>query len=119
MKTILTLAFTIICLFLYSQIGVVTLQKNTDHVPMDMWYTMADKGRENQMYFTSHDEEFAKSILDKVLQELEISPEDTVGIDEEGSPYWGVDLGNGFHSWVFWSDEDPFFTVTILAEEND
>lgn len=117
MKTILTLAFTIISLFVKSQIGVVTLDKGVDYVPMNMWYTINEKDRQNQMYFTSHQKEVTKSVLDKVLLDLDILVSDTVGVDKDGSPYWGTDLGNGFYSWIYYSEEDTFYTVTILAEE--
>jgi hypothetical protein len=119
MKTlILTLGTLVVSQFLSSQIGVVTLDKGQDYVPMNMWYTIHEKGRKNQMYFTSHDKEDVGEVLDKVLTDLDIPKSDTVGIDEQGSPYWGTDLGNGFYSWVFYSQEDTFFTITILSEEN-
>jgi hypothetical protein len=117
MKKILISSFILISQFLQSQIGVVTLDKGVDYVPMNMWYTINEKDRQNQMYFTSHQKEVTKSQLDKVLIDLDILVSDTVGVDEDGSPYWGTDLGNGFYSWIYYSEEDTFYTVTILVEE--
>lgn len=117
MRTLLITLSLFIYQFIYSQIGVVTLDKGVDYVPMNMWYTIGDKDRKNQMYFTSHNKEVVESVLDKVLLDLAIDKDDSSGKDEDGSPYWEGDLGNGFYVFVFYSEEDTFYTVTILAEE--
>jgi len=116
-KLILTLTLLITTLITNAQIGVVTLKRKSEYVPMNMWYTIHDKDRENQMYFTSHDEEVANDVLQKVLLDLGIDPEDSQGEDERGDDYWGTDLGNGFYSWIFFGKDKNFYTVTILTEE--
>lgn len=116
-KTVLTLALLVSTLTAKAQWGVVTLDKGVEYVPMEMWYTIHEKDRKNQMYFTSHDAEVAGEVLQKVLDDMDILMEDTLGIDSDGSSYWGIDLGNGFHSFVYFTHEQTFYTVTIVAEE--
>lgn len=116
-KTVLTLALLASTLTAKSQWGIVTLEKNIDYVPMEMWYTINEKDRKNQMYFTSHDAEVAGEVLQKVLSDMDVAMEDTMGRDSEGSLFWGAELGNGFYSWIFYTDEKGFFTVAILTEE--
>jgi len=116
-QIILTLALLASSFEVTSQIGIVTLQKKSESVPAEMWYTIHEKGRENQMYFTSHDAEVAGEMLHKVLFDLDIELEDTIGRDADGSLFWGAELGNGFYSWIFYTVEEGFFTVAILTEE--
>lgn len=115
-KVILTLAL-LISSTANAQWGVVTLDKGSDYVPMEMWYTIHEKDRKNQMYFTSHDAEVTGGVLQKVLFDLDIELEDTIGHDSEGSLFWGAELGNGFYSWIFYTVEEGFYTVAILTEE--
>jgi hypothetical protein len=116
-KIILTGALLLSSLTASAQWGVVTLERGVDYVPMEMWYTIHEKDRTNQMYFTSHDAEVAGEVLQKVLADMDIMMEDTLGTDSDGDPYWGIDLGNGFYSYVYFSHEETFYTVTILADE--
>ena len=116
-KTVLTLVLLASSLAAQAQWGIVTLDKKSEYVPMNMWYTIHEKDRKNQMYFTSHDAEIVGEILGKVLSDMGIDPDDAQGKDEFGDSYWGIDLGNGFYSWVFYGQEEDFFTVTILTEE--
>lgn len=116
-KTVLTLALLVSTLTAKAQWGIVTLDKGSEYVPMEMWYTIHEKDRKNQMYFTSHDAEVAGEVLRKVLFDMDIEMEDTIGVDSDGSLFWGTDLGNGFYSWVFYTEEDTYFTVAILTDE--
>ncbi len=116
-QVVLTIAMLASSLTAKAQWGVVTLDRGTEYVPMEMWYTIHEKDRKNQMYFTSHDAEVAGEVLQKVLSDMNILLDDTLGIDEDGDSYWGVDLGNGFYSSVYFSHEQTFYTVTILTEE--
>lgn len=116
-KIVLTVALLLSSLTASAQWGIVTLERGVDYVPMEMWYTIHEKDRTNQMYFTSHDAEVAGEVLQKVLSDMDIEMEDTLGIDSDGSTYWGTDLGNGFYSYVYFSHEQTFYTVTILTDE--
>ena len=117
MKTILITLFILISIVVKSQIGVVTLDKGADYIPMNMWYTIADKDRKNQIYFTSHQQEVTESLLEKILFDYDINFEDSLGVDSEGSPYWGIEMGNGFYSWVYYTKEDNFYSIAIVTEE--
>lgn len=116
-KLILTLVMFLTTLTVNAQIGIVTLEKGSDYVPMNMWYTIHEKDRKNQMYFTTHDEDYSFTVLQNVLEDLDIIMGDTLGTDENDLPYWGTPLDNGFHSWVFYSKEEDFYTITIISEE--
>lgn len=116
-KTVLTLALLASTLTAKAQWGVVTLDKGADYIPMEMWYTIHEKDRKNQMYFTSHDAEVAGEVLQKVLDDMDILMEDTIGTDSDGDLYWGTYLGNGFHSFIYFSHEETYYTVIIVTEE--
>ena len=116
-KFILVLVIFTCIINVRAQIGVVTLDKGSDYVPMNMWYTIHEKHRKNQMYFTSHDAEVTGEVLHKVLFDLDIELEDTIGRDADGSLFWGAELGNGFYSWIFYTEEPGYYTVAILTEE--
>lgn len=116
-KLILTLVMLLTTLVSNAQWGIVTLDKGSEYVPMNMWYTIHEKDRVNQMYYTSHDSDITFSVLQKVLLDLDILMEDTLGVDDDGSPFWGTDLGNGFYSWIYYTEENNFFTVSILSDE--
>lgn len=116
-KLILTLVMLLTTLVSNAQIGIVTLEKGSDYVPMNMWYTIHEKDRKNQMYFTTHDEDYAYSVLENVLDDLSIIIGDTLGTDDNNDPYWGNNLDNGFFVTVFYTEEDGFYSITILSEE--
>jgi hypothetical protein len=118
-QIILTLALLASSFEVTSQIGIVTLQKKSESVPAEMWYTIHEKGRENQMYYTTYDAESAGEVLRSVLDDMGIIMEDVIGLDELGDPYWGTYLGNGYYCTVYLHRDDEYqlYTVTILAEE--
>ena len=107
-KIVLTVALLLSSSTALAQWGVVTLEKGVEYVPMEMWYTIHEKDRVNQMYFTSHDAEVAGEVLQKVLSDMNISMEDTLGTDSAGDLYWGIDLGNGFHSFIYFTHQQTF-----------
>ena len=51
MKTIILTLSLLLSNFIYSQIGVITLKKN-ESVPLNMWYTIDEKDREDNLYIT-------------------------------------------------------------------
>ncbi len=115
----LLLALAIVCnLNALSQIGVITLKNDNSQIPFDMWYTINDEGRENQMYYTSDDAESAGEVLQKILYDLDIAIEDTIGTDEYNIPFWGKSLGNGYYTTIYLDHNRQFdlYTVTLLTE---
>lgn len=118
-KIVLTIALLASSLSTNAQMGIVTLKKKTESVPAEMWYTINEKGRENQMYYTTYDAEIAGEVLRGVLDDMGILMDDVIGLDELGDPYWGAYLGNGYYctAYLHRDDEYKLYTVTILAEE--
>ena len=117
-KIVLTIALLASSLSTNAQIGIVT-KKKTENIPAEMWYTIQEKGRENQMYYTTYDAEIAGEVLRGVLDDMGILMDDVIGLDELGDPYWGAYLGNGYYCTVYLHRDDEYqlYTVTILAEE--
>lgn len=118
-KIVLTIALLASSLIANAQMGIVTLKKKTESVPADMWYTINEKDRENQMYYSTNDAEIAGEVLRDVLDDMGILMDDVIGLDELGDPFWGTYLGNGFYCTVYLHRDEKFdiYTVTILAEQ--
>jgi hypothetical protein len=57
-KLILTLTLLLTTLISNAQIGVITLKKN-ESVPLNMWYTIDEKDREDNLYITFDNEDLA------------------------------------------------------------
>jgi len=118
-KIVLTAVLLASSLIANAQIGIVTLKKKTESVPAEMWYTIHEKDRENQMYYSTQDAEVAGEVLRAVLDDMGILMDDVIGLDELGDPFWGTYLGNGYYCTVYFHRDDKFnvYTVTILAEQ--
>mgnify|MGYP000745163183 CR=1 FL=1 len=120
MKTIILTAAMLASNLIYSQIGVLTLKKN-DLIYFGMWYTIAEKGRENNLYITYDDEDMAIYKLEQILSEFDVLIEEPTGTDEDGDSYWTVEQENGFISDVYYIREKnfPYFTITITSIPNE
>lgn len=116
-KVILTVAFFLMTITTNAQIGVLTLKGRVKYVPKNMWYTINEKSRKNQMYFTSDDGEIGGEVLRKTLFDIGIAVEDTIGRDGGGDLYWENDLNNGYICRVFYTIKENNYTITILTFE--
>ena len=116
-KVVLTVALLLSSLTSNAQIGVLTLKRGVKYVPKNMWYTVNEKSRKNQMYFTSDDAEIGGEVLRKILFDIGIAVEDTIGRDEGGDLYWENDLNNGYVCRVFYTIKENNYTITILTFE--
>ena len=116
MKTVLLTLSLIFTNFIYSQIGVLTMSKN-DRVYIGMWYTVDQRGRENNIYITYDDEDMAVFKLEEILSQFDLETEKPHGKDQYGDPYWTVEQENGFISDIFYIKEQnfPLYTITIVS----
>lgn len=115
-KIILTLVMLLTTLVSNSQIGVITIKKN-ENVPLNMWYTINEKDRENNLYITFEDEDLAVYTLDNLLSQFDMEIDLTSGEDTDGDPYWTVEQNNGYISDIYYIKEKdfPLFTITIVS----
>lgn len=111
--TLLSLFFSSVC---FSQIGIVSLDANSKTVPLNMWYSIDQKSRKNQMYWTTDDVEIAGEILREVVFDIGLSPED-IKIDNDGEPFWQSNLGNGYLTQVHMEQVGDLFNVVIITLE--
>lgn len=116
MKTIILTLSLLLSNLIYSQIGVLTMGKN-DRVQIGMWYTIDQKGRENNLYITYDDEDMAIYKLEQLLSQFDRVIELNDGEDQYGDPYWTVEQENGFISDIFYIKEKdfPLYTITIVS----
>jgi hypothetical protein len=99
-----------------AQIGVITIKKNQT-VPLNMWYTIDEKGRENNIYITFEDEDLAIYTLDYLLSHYDMDIELPNDKDVDGDPYWTVEQENGYDSDIYYIKEKnfPLYTITIVS----
>jgi len=115
-KLILTLGLLFSTFLTIAQIGVLTMGKN-DRVQIGMWYTIDQKGRENNIYITYDDEDMAIYKLEDLLSQFDQVIEIPDGQDQYGDPYWTVEQENGFISDIYYIKEKdfPLYTITIVS----
>ena len=115
-KLILTLTILFTTIFSNAQIGVITCKKN-ETVPLNMWYTIDEKERENNIYITYDDEDLAVYSLEKLLSQFDMEIELPTEKDTDGDPYWTIEQDNGYISDIYYIKEKdfPLFTITIVT----
>ena len=115
-KIILTLVLLLTTLGSNAQIGVITIKKNQT-VPLNMWYTIDEKDRENNIYITFEDEDLAITTLGNILAQFDMDVDDPTDEDVDGDPYWTVEQENGYISDIYYIKEKnfPLYTITIVS----
>jgi len=115
-KLILTLGLLFSTFLTIAQIGVITLKKN-ESVPLNMWYTIYEKGREDNLYITFDNEDLAVYTLDNLLGQFDMEIELPNDKDVDGDPYWTVEQENGYISDIYYIKEKnyPLYTITIVS----
>lgn len=115
-KLILTLVLLLTTLVSNAQIGVITLKKNQT-VPLNMWYTIDEKGREDNIYITFEDEDLAIHKLGNLLGQFDMETGHPNGEDTDGDSYWYVEQENGYSCYIYYIKEKkfPLFTITIVS----
>jgi hypothetical protein len=116
MKTIILTLSLLLSNLIYSQIGVITLKKN-ESAPLNMWYTIYEKGREDNLYITFDNEDLAVYTLDNLLGQFDMEIELPNDKDVDGDPYWTVEQENGYISDIYYIKEKnyPLYTITIVS----
>jgi hypothetical protein len=115
-KLILTLGLLFSTFLTIAQIGVITLKKN-ESVPLNMWYTIDEKDREDNLYITFENEDLAVYTLKNLLGQFDMEIELPNDKDVDGDPYWTVEQENGYISDIYYIKEKNYslYTITIVS----
>jgi hypothetical protein len=115
-KLILTLTLLLTTLISNAQIGVITLKKN-ESVPLNMWYTIDEKDREDNLYITFENEDLAVYTLGNLLGQFDMEIDLPNDKDVDGDPYWTVEQENGYISDIYYIKEKNYslYTITIVS----
>jgi hypothetical protein len=115
-KLILTLGLLFSTFLTIAQIGVITLKKN-ESVPLNMWYTIDEKDREDNLYITFDNEDLAVYTLGNLLGQFDMEIELPNDKDVDGDPYWTVEQENGYISDIYYIKEKNYslYTITIVS----
>ena len=106
-KLILTLGLLFSTFLTIAQIGVITLKKN-ESVPLNMWYTIHEKDREDNLYITFENEDLAVYTLKNLLGQFDMEIELPNDKDVDGDPYWTVEQENGYISDIYYIKEKDY-----------
>lgn len=93
---------------LFSQVGVVTVEKNAEFVPVEQWYTIRDKEFDNHVFYNA-DTKMAKLFLSSILKEYDLDLDFPSDVDTDGDPYWVIENENGYITYLY---------LTITAEDS-
>lgn len=115
---ILTIILLLTSFTTISQVGVLTLKKG-DVVALNMWYTIDDRDRHNNVYITYDNKAEATDKLNEILSELDMDIELPTGKDDEGDTYYKVEQENGFVSFIYLIEDKDFmvWTITIVTAD--
>ena len=115
-KLNLTLGLLFSTFLTIAQIGVITLKKN-ESVPLNMWYTIDEKDREDNLYITFDNEDLAVYTLGNILGQFDMEIDLPNDKDVDGDPYWTVEQENGYISDIYYIKEKNYslYTITIVS----
>jgi hypothetical protein len=115
-KLILTLTILFTVFLSNAQVGVITLKKN-ESVPLNMWYTIHERDREDNLYITFENEDLAVYTLGNLLGQFDMEIELPNDKDVDGDPYWTVEQENGYISDIYYIKEKNYslYTITIVS----
>lgn len=115
MKNIFLIVACLLSLQSFSQIGVITIEKDAIEVPMGHWYVSRDKVLDNHAFFYD-EEEIVETLLQGILladgQNID-SPE---GKDKDGDIYWEIIWESGFVSTIYLTTTSGFSLLTCFTE---
>lgn len=105
----------LLSLQLFSQVGVITIEKDATEVPLGHWYVSKDKNLDNHAFFYD-EEKSVKSLLQGILlgeaQDIDF-PE---GKDKDGDLYWEIVWESGFVSTIYLTTTNGFSLLTCFTE---
>ena len=99
---------------LFSQVGIVTIEKNSELVPVEQWYTIRDKEFDNHTLYYAETKK-TKLFLRELLKEFDLDIDFPENVDTDGDPYWIIENENGYTTYVYLSlaDEDSIITAVV------
>jgi hypothetical protein len=98
----------------FSQVGVITIDKDAIEVPLGHWYVSKDKNLDNHSFFYE-EQKFVESLLQNILlgegQDIDFPK----GKDKSGDLYWEIVWESGFVSTIYITTVDGFSLITCFT----
>jgi hypothetical protein len=103
-----------ISLNLFSQVGIVTIEKNAELVPVEQWYTIRDKEFDNHTFYYAETKK-TKLFLSELLKEYDMDIDFPEKVDTDGDSYWIIENENGYTTYLYLtlSEEDSIITAVV------
>jgi len=118
-KIVLTVTLMLASLAANAQMGVITISKNDNQIPIDFWYVIADdKDYANQMMYYGKTSS-VRTYLAKLLTESSADISKPDGTDETNDPYWIVTYPTGYVTYFYLStdEEDKGYSwITTISK---
>lgn len=114
-KIVLTVALALTSLATNAQVGILTISKNDNQIPIDFWYVVADdKDLANQMMYYGKTSS-VKPYLAKLLTEGGADISKPSGMDEANDPYWIVTYPTGYVTYFYLSNDEEDQTYSWIT----
>ena len=111
----LIVVFALLSSLSFTQVGVITIEKDAVEVPMGHWYVSKDKKLDNHAFF--YDTEVSvKELLQNILLSQDQDIDLPEGKDDEGDYYWIVVWESGFKSTIYITTVKGFTLLTCFTE---
>ena len=114
-KLFLIVVSVLLSLQSFSQVGVITIEKDAEEVPMGHWYVCKDKTLDNHAFYYD-EQKLVESLLQNILlvegQDIDF-PE---GKDDDGDLYWEVVWESGFVTFIYLTTTNGFSLLTCVTE---
>lgn len=99
----------------FSQVGVITIEKDAIEVPLGHWYVSKDKNLDNHAFFYD-EEKLVKSLLQGILLGEDQDIDFPIGKDDDGDLYWEIVWESGFTSTIYLTTTNGFSLLTCFTE---
>jgi len=100
---------------LFSQIGIVTIEKKSELVPVEQWYTIRDKEFDNHAFYYAETKK-TKLFLSELLKEYDLDIDFPEKVDTDGDPYWIIENENGYTTYLYLTHADEDSIITAVVE---
>lgn len=111
----LIVVFALLSLQSFTQVGVITIEKDDKEVPVGHWYVAKDKKLDNHAFYYDS-EDSVKELLQNILLSQDQDIDFPKGKDEEGDIYWLVVWESGFTSTIYITTVKGFSLLTVVTE---
>lgn len=99
----------------FSQVGVITIEKDATEVPLGHWYVSKDKKLDNHAFFYD-EEKSVKSLLQNTLLGEGQDIDFPIGKDDDGDLYWEIVWESGFTTTIYLTTTNGFSLLTCFTE---